>query len=171
MISHHMNFKTNPITLFPSCPFHYISIYFFCHTFFLVSFIFKHFFITDYKELYSFWTQINHRNLPFCHFFSFNNFYFLIIISIQFFSYRSSTIFKVFLNNLPLVLDHNCNLGMTIISPVCSVLQYCARISTKTVQNCHFAPNCTLWSLDSNTRRLWLTCLLIILYKVSRQTV
>ncbi|KAF7993840.1 hypothetical protein HCN44_011109 [Aphidius gifuensis] len=78
---------------------------------------------------------------------------------------RLSSVFNVFLANLPQLLDQNHAMGLVMIPPVIAILQYSPCPPQKTPPTDHQPPTYSLWYLEPNNRRSWLMSLLVILYK------
>ncbi|XP_065352317.1 protein unc-79 homolog isoform X2 [Cloeon dipterum] len=84
---------------------------------------------------------------------------------------RNSAIFRVFMANLPQLLDHNHLLGLLTLPTVLTLLIYCPstqNYSATFVGNHEIlsnSSNYTLWLLEPHIRRNWFISLLVILYK------
>ncbi|XP_059468536.1 protein unc-79 homolog isoform X3 [Neocloeon triangulifer] len=84
---------------------------------------------------------------------------------------RNSAIFRVFMANLPQLLDHNHLLGLLTLPTVLTLLIYCPssqHYSSTFVGNHEIlsnSSNYTLWLLEPQIRRNWFISLLVILYK------
>ncbi|XP_066975472.1 protein unc-79 homolog isoform X11 [Macrobrachium rosenbergii] len=75
---------------------------------------------------------------------------------------RSSPVFNAFLSNLPHVLDHNFNMGTSLLPTCLPVLQFCA--APHRVVDLRY-PTFSLWCLQPHPRRYWLSSVLTFLYK------
>ncbi|KAF4533554.1 hypothetical protein B566_EDAN001039 [Ephemera danica] len=84
---------------------------------------------------------------------------------------RCSAVFRVFLANLPQLLDHNHLLGLLMLPTVLTLLIFCpapAHHPAPFVMSHELATlpaAYSLWLLDPLARRNWLTALLVVLYK------
>ncbi|KAK0097709.1 hypothetical protein PV326_014335 [Microctonus aethiopoides] len=78
---------------------------------------------------------------------------------------RLSSVFNVFIANLPQLLDQNHNMGWVMIPPVLAILQHCPCPTQKVPPTDHQSPTYSLWYLEPIMRRSWLMSLLVILYK------
>ncbi|XP_034946562.1 protein unc-79 homolog isoform X2 [Chelonus insularis] len=78
---------------------------------------------------------------------------------------RVSSVFNVFISNLPQLLDQNHVMGWVMMPPVLSILQYCPYPPQKLPMMDNQSPNYSLWYLEPNIRRSWLMSLLVVLYK------
>lgn len=82
---------------------------------------------------------------------------------------RTSTVFNVFMANLPQLLDQNNLMGFTMLPIVMQVLLYSpnpnsnALTNTEAMQNASYTYS--LWYLEPHVRRNWLLAVLVILYK------
>lgn len=82
---------------------------------------------------------------------------------------RTSTVFNVFMANLPQLLDQNNLMGFTMLPIVMQVLLYSpnpnsnALTNTEAMQNASYTYS--LWYLEPHVRRNWLLSVLVILYK------
>lgn len=82
---------------------------------------------------------------------------------------RTSTVFNVFMANLPQLLDQNSLMGTTMLPIVMQVLLYSpnpnsnALTNTEAMQNASYTYS--LWFLEPHVRRNWLLSVLVILYK------
>lgn len=82
---------------------------------------------------------------------------------------RTSTVFNVFMANLPQLLDQNSLMGVTMLPIVMQVLLYSpnpnsnALTNTEAMQNASYTYS--LWYLEPHIRRNWLLAVLVILYK------
>lgn len=82
---------------------------------------------------------------------------------------RTSTVFNVFMANLPQLLDQNSLMGTTMLPIVMQVLLYSpnpnsnALTNTEAMQNASYTYS--LWYLEPHIRRNWLLAVLVILYK------
>lgn len=82
---------------------------------------------------------------------------------------RSSTVYNVFMANLPQLLDQNSLMGFTMLPIVMQVLLYSpnpnsnALTNTEAMQNASYTYS--LWYLEPHVRRNWLMSVLVILYK------
>lgn len=82
---------------------------------------------------------------------------------------RTSTVYNVFMANLPQLLDQNSLMGATMLPIVMQVLLYSpnpnsnALTNTEAMQNASYTYS--LWYLEPHVRRNWLLSVLVILYK------
>ncbi|XP_069772299.1 protein unc-79 homolog isoform X2 [Narcine bancroftii] len=76
---------------------------------------------------------------------------------------RTSTCFNAFIAGIAQVIDCNIGLGNQLLPLVVQVLKYCTCPQLR-----HYfqqPPRCSLWTLKSHIRQMWLKSLLVILYK------
>lgn len=83
---------------------------------------------------------------------------------------RNSTVFNVFLANLPQVLDQNHLMGWTLLPTALQVLLYAPNpmngSSAPTAEaQANLAYTYSLWYLEPHQRRNWLMAVIVILYK------
>ncbi|XP_011310336.1 protein unc-79 homolog isoform X3 [Fopius arisanus] len=78
---------------------------------------------------------------------------------------RLSSVFNVFMANLPQLLDQNHVMGWMMIPPVIAVLQHCPCPPSKLPPIDHQSVSYSLWYLEPHIRRSWLMSLLVVLYK------
>ncbi|XP_063983209.1 protein unc-79 homolog isoform X2 [Diachasmimorpha longicaudata] len=78
---------------------------------------------------------------------------------------RLSSVFNVFIANLPQLLDQNHVMGWMMIPPVIAILQHCPCPPSKLPPIDHQSVSYSLWYLEPTVRRSWLMSVLVILYK------
>lgn len=82
---------------------------------------------------------------------------------------RVSTVFNVFMANLPQLLDQNSLMGATMLPIVMQVLLYSPNPNSNVLTNTEAMQNASytysLWYLEPHIRRNWLLAVLVILYK------
>lgn len=86
---------------------------------------------------------------------------------VNIFNFRNSSVFNVFITNLPQVLDQNNIMGWATIPPILAILRHCPCPPHSVLTTEYQPPIYSLWYLEPHIRRSWLMSLLIILYKVS----
>lgn len=82
---------------------------------------------------------------------------------------RISTVFNVFLANLPQLLDQNHLMGWTMLPVVLQVLLYSPNPNTNVLPSAESMQNASytysLWYLEAHVRRNWLMAVIVVLYK------